>query len=76
MALPATWKLIQAPINHCTQRAHKSPSVSLKAKGNTTPPALGRLIGDSVATASNLHASEVQRIVRTKGPATVCRRWE
>jgi len=49
MALPAIWKLIQAPIIHCTQCAHKSPSVSLQAKGNTTPPALGRLIGESVS---------------------------
>jgi hypothetical protein len=49
MALPAIWKLIQAPIVHCTQCAHKSPSVSLQAKGNTTPPALGRLMGESVA---------------------------
>jgi len=47
-----------------------------KRPKNTTPTAVLTLIRESVATASILNASEVQRRGRTKGLVAVSRRWE
>ena len=71
MALPATWKLIQAPINHCTQRARKSPSVSLQAKGNATALAFGTLIGESAASVESCSVARAEiRAPITRGLPT------
>jgi hypothetical protein len=48
----------------------------MQVNETTRPAALLALIGESVATASILNASEVQRRVKTKGPLAVIWRWE
>jgi len=72
LAIPT---IIQVPTVSCTQRTHISGLGSLQVQENGMPSALVTLISESVPTASNLYASEVQRIVRTKGPVAICRRW-
>jgi hypothetical protein len=62
-----------APHTSCTQILIDLAARQTKHDAARTSSADER---ESVATASNLYASEVQRIVRTKGSVAVCPRWE